>query len=121
MKSHITLIGSNVKSILTLYDDDMPVTDVILGDTCHPNSGYVNEELIRDIKTVSALLAFDYDFPCLVEFRATIGTTVVKLVGESNGLSEYHIVGPKRAIRKIIDILLTKNEQGREYQYEVQW
>ena len=64
------------------------VTDVILGDTCHPNSGYVNENLIRDIKTVSALLAFDYDFPCLVEFSATIGATVEELVEESNGQSK---------------------------------
>ena len=121
MKSHITIIGPDVKSILALYNNDTPVTDVILGDTCHPDSGYVNEELIRDIKTVSALRTFDYDFPCLVEFRATIGTTVMKLVGGSNGRSTYNIVGPKRAIRNIIDTLLTKDDQGQKYQYEVQW
>ena len=63
MKSRITIIGPDVKSILSLYDDDMPVTAVTLGDTCHPSSGYVNEDLIRGVKTVSALLAFDYDFP----------------------------------------------------------
>ena len=57
MKSRITIIGPDVKSILSLYDDDMPVTDVTLGDTGHPSSGYVNEDLIRGVKTVSALPA----------------------------------------------------------------
>ena len=28
MKSRITIIGPDVKSILSLYDDDMPVTEV---------------------------------------------------------------------------------------------
>lgn len=121
MKSRITIIGPDVKSILSLYDDDMPVTDVTLGDTCHPSSGYVNEDLIRGVKTVSALLAFDYDFPCLVEFSATIGATVVKLVEESNGQSKYNVVGPKKMIRKMIDALVTKIAVGHEYQYEVQW
>ena len=94
MKSRITIIGPDVKSILSLDDDEIPVTDVTLGDTCHPSSGYVNEDRIRGSRPFLHRWHLIMTFR-LVEFSATIGATVVELVEESNGQSKYNVVGPK--------------------------
>ena len=122
MKSQLQITNANLKNILALYHGDTPLSNVMLGDTCHPQSGYISEQFITDINTVSALLAVEYDFPCLVEFSGTIGETSVKLQDGANGQDIYVITGTSKDISTIRDTIIEKNAGGQKlYSYEVIW
>ena len=122
MKSQLQITTAHLKNILALYHGDTPLANVRLGDTCHPQSGYISEQFISDINTVSALLAVEYDFPCLVEFSGTIGATSVKWQEGANGRDMYVIAGTSRDISTIRDTIIEKNADGQKlYSYKVIW
>ena len=122
MKARLQVIVSSLKEVLQLYDTNAPITEMVLGDTCHPESGYITESITIGIKNVFALLTFDYDFPCLVDFSATIGSTNVKLDSDSNEKLKYIIEGPAIEIRRLLNRILEEKANGSDsYKYEVNW
>ena len=122
MTSQLRITTANLNNILALYARDTPLKNLILGDTCHPVSGYINEQTIKKVESVSSLLEFDYDFPCLVEFSATIGRTQVKLVGDVDGKARYIVTGPSQEIRTIRNALIEKTAINKSlYDHKVKW
>ena len=120
--SRLHIYTQNLTDILLLFDGESAINNIVLGDTCHPQSGYVTEELISDIKTVSGLFEFNYDFPCLVEFSALIAAVRVELVDEPKGNTKYIVTGSATSIRTIKDAMSEKNSvHPKLYQYEVEW
>ena len=122
MTSQLQITTAQLKNLLALFDGDTPLSNVMLGDTCHPQSGYISEQFITGIHTVSALLAVEYDFPCLVEFSATIGATSVKRQDGANGQDIYVITGTSKAISQIRNAIIARNAAGQQlYSYKVIW
>lgn len=66
------LKGKTLKQALAVFDPSASITVTALGDTWHPSSGYVDEKILGNVKTVQDVLEFDYDFHGLIEFEATI-------------------------------------------------
>ena len=122
MTSQIQISNVNLKNILALYARDTPLKNLILGDTCHPLSGYIDERSFKEIKTVSSLLEVGYDFPCLVDFHAKIGATQVRLQIEPNGYTSFIVSGLAKDISKIRNALIEKNAVHEDlYRYEIIW
>ena len=93
-----------------------------MGDTCHPSSGYITERNIGEIHTVSDLLNFDYEFPCLVEFGARIGSTFVEKIADSEDRGKYQIVASSKEIHRLESTINEKCEENHTlYQYQIDW
>ncbi len=95
---HITT--TSLKELFHLFPLEDQLTNVELGDTCHPSSGFVNEKIIEHVETVKDLLEFEYDFNGLVEFKTNVNQIKVELLYYEKQL-EFKLVGPDREIEKV--------------------
>lgn len=77
------LKGKTLKQALAVFDPSASIIVTTLGDTWHPSSGYVNEKILGNAKTVRDVLEFDYDFHGLIEFEATIDPYQITYGGDS--------------------------------------
>ncbi|GAB5520715.1 MAG: hypothetical protein RhofKO_29660 [Rhodothermales bacterium] len=93
-----------------MFDPNAELNEIILGDTLHPPSGFINEKILNGTTKISELLEFDYDFKGLVEFEAKIGTMKVQLLYSDT--DEYLIQGEAREI----DIFKNKIIEANAYQ-----
>ena len=92
----ITAYVSSLKNLLSVCEEKEILFISELGDTGHPDKGFVDESHFPHLRTVGALLALDYDFEGLVVFRATIGRLSVEYDG-----SRYKIAGDKKELKKL--------------------
>lgn len=84
-----------LKHFLAMFDASTPVVVKEFGDTLYPASGYVDEKILGNPKTVQDLLDFDYDYAGLIVFDAKIGNLDVYYMD-----GNYQVVGVRKEIEK---------------------
>jgi hypothetical protein len=120
MNDKLLIKAKSLKDFLGLFDGNIILDNLSLGDTLHPSSGYVDEELLGDKRSVSELLEFDYDFRGLVAFSCSIGTMTVNLVdGERYPeIGEYEIQGTTKDIAVLQNKVIEENSYSPS-RYEI--
>src|SRR3954466_4302834 len=95
-----TLIIKNtaLKKLLELFEghDNLFVKE--LGDTWHPDNGFVDESYFKNIQTIDDLRAIDYDFKGLVVFEAQIRDLKIQYKSDTN---EFILTGNESEIKEI--------------------
>lgn len=95
--STITIPETPLKDFLKNFDPQTLIEVKEFGDTWHPSSGYVDEKILGNPKTVQNLLDFDYDYRGLIIFDAKIGN--LDIYYRDNN---YKITGEKKEIEKLL-------------------
>jgi|GEM_PF-2706446 len=85
MKNKLLIKSKNLKEFLLIFETYEILHNLSLGDTCHPSSGYITEEILGENPTVKSLLSFNYEFEGLIEFVAKISTFEIKAVNSCLG------------------------------------
>lgn len=109
MNSSIYITTKSLKELLGVFNESDQLTDIILGDTCHPSSGFVDEGILNGKTKVNELLKFNYEFSCLIEFKAQLDNCKIELISYSDTQEEYKIQGPAREIEKIRNKIIEIN------------
>lgn len=94
--------------MLRLFASEQPIQILELGDTMHPDSGYVDKALVQGVETVGQLLAHDYDFEGLVYFSAVLPEVSIRYQYHDE---QYELVGPDKAIYRLVRRLEELNAQ----------
>ena len=97
-----------------LFDQNAELKNLALGDTQHPSSGFVDEEILKGKHKISDIVEFDYDFKGLILFQAKLGTMELLLVQESGQPDKkevYEVLG------MIKDLEILKNRAIEENAY----
>jgi hypothetical protein len=119
MKSTIYIISSSLKDLLELFDPKLELEDIILGDTCHPSSGFVDEKILNGKMLISDLISFDYDFRGLVEFKANYKSVQIEMLSRFDEMGEYQIIGDAKEIETIKNLIIEKNSyQPNKYKFD---
>ncbi len=105
-----------LKHFLRLFAPDTSIESLELGDTAHPSSGFVNEAILGEIKTVKQLVDFDYEFEGLVHFQAVIGNLKVQYNSQL-----YTLIGERKPVDKLISKAkaLNANPTLPQYHYRL--
>ena len=85
-----------LKDFLSLFDKEDSLIDLALGDTWHPSSGYIDENILNGKNKVKDILEFNYDFKGLVGFEAKINGVNIVYKNET-----FEIEGSETEIRSI--------------------
>lgn len=94
--SSIIIQDAPLKHFLKIFDPQTPLDIKEFGDTWHPSSGYVDEKILGNPKTVQDLLDLDYDYRGLIIFDAKIGNLDVYYRDQN-----YEIKGDQKEIEKL--------------------
>lgn len=108
------VITNSLKDFLMLFDQNAELKNLALGDTQHPLSGFVDEEILKGKHKVSDIVEFDYDFKGLILFQAKLGSMELLLVQESGQPDKkevYEVLG------MIKDLEVLKNRAIEENAY----
>ena len=68
------------KDFLALFNPESRLENLSFGDTWHPSSGYVDEEILDAKSLVKDILEFDYDFIGLIGFTATVDSININMI-----------------------------------------
>lgn len=101
-----------LKDVLSLFDGDECLVDLILGDTWRPSLGFVAESILDGKRAIKDILDFDYDFDGLVEFQANIGSLKVHLLADLNDkcdLESYAVFGTNKGLYKLYNRAIERN------------
>lgn len=109
MKSSIYITSCNLKEVLILFDSNLELKDLILGDTLHPSSGFIDEKILQNNTSISGLLGFNYDFKGLVEFEAIISSMKIELLSYEKNLLEFKIIGAAKDIEVLKNRVIEAN------------
>ena len=109
MSSKIYLTTDKLKLLLSLFPAEARLENLELGDTWHPDSGFVNESILGDERTVNGLINHAYDFKGLVQFEAKVGTVSIRLIEKSDKEEEYRIEGPEKELRALHNRIIEAN------------
>lgn len=119
MNSTIHIVSFSLKDLLVLFDSNAELNGIILGDTCHPSSGFVDEKILDGKNKVSELLEFDYDFKGLVEFEANLEKMKIQLLYYDKP-EEYLIQGEAGDIEALKNKIIEANAyQQNRYKFSV--
>jgi hypothetical protein len=86
-----------LKSFLMLFHPADKIQIMELGDTWHPSSGFIDESVLGEIRTVDQILNVDYDFKGLVYLEATLEGLQVKYHHQAYALS-----GDRAVLEKLV-------------------
>src|SRR5437868_3197785 len=125
MSKKLIVQTRSLKNFLELFDAEEVLSELHLGDTWHPSSGFVGEEILNGKCRISEILRSPYDFSGLVLFSCTMNDFKVRLL-ESMDESKisFEIVGPEYRLRDIINLVIQQNTytSGRYgYQLETEY
>jgi len=109
MNSNIYITTSCLKDFLSLFNRNAKLDEIILGDTWHPSSGFVDETILDGKHKISDLLDFDYDFRGLIEFEASLDSMRIRLVHNNDRKLEFAISGNLKDIQRLRDKLIETN------------
>ncbi len=98
-----------LKDFLSLFDGDKCLENLILGDTWHPSSGFVDENILDGKRGIKEILEFSYEFDGLVEFSASIENISFRLKTYSDNLEEYEVFGAKKDLYKLYNKAIEEN------------
>ena len=90
---------------------------VELGDTWHPSSGFIDECVCREMRTVGQILHINYDFKGLVYLEAHLAGLQVKYDGQAYALS-----GDRPVLEKVVSkikMLNTDPNQSPKYSLQI--
>lgn len=102
--THFQVAGGPLKHLLRLFAPEAPLHVRALGDTWHPSAGYVEQELVREVRQVADLLAFPYDFAGLVYLDATVADITLTYHAE-----HYRLSGPPKTLQLVLAQLRALN------------
>lgn len=120
MNSTIYINSFCLKDILVLFAPETELTEIILGCTLHPSTGFVDEKILNGKNKVSELLEFDYDFKGLIEFEANLESMKIQLLDSSGKHEEYVIKGKAKDIEILKSKIIEKNAyQKNRYTFSV--
>ncbi|MGD1890047.1 MAG: hypothetical protein ACFB15_05530 [Cyclobacteriaceae bacterium] len=108
------LVGGELtlKNFLGLFNPNDKFILIELGDTWHPDNGFVNESILGGVKVVSQIIDYDYDFRGLVYLDATIAGVDVKFHDQV-----YTLSGGKTSLEKIISKIKALNHSSPKFSY----
>lgn len=109
MKSNIHIMSSCLKDVLSLFDRNVELKKIILGDTWHPSSGFVDEKVLGGKNRVSELLDFNYNFKGLVEFEAFLNSIKIELINNNENGKDFVIRGNAREIERLKNKIIEEN------------
>ena len=95
-----------------MFDDDKCLNNLTLGDTWHPSSGLIDENILDGKRRIQEILEFGYDFDGLIEFSASIEDIDFRLKTYSNKapyLEEYEVCGTEKDLRNLYNKAIEKN------------
>ncbi len=95
--------------MLILFDSNLELKDLILGDTLHPSSGFIDEKILQNKTNISDLLNFNYDFKGLVEFEANISSMKISLISYNENRLEFKIIGAAKEIEVLKNRVIEAN------------
>jgi hypothetical protein len=72
----------HLKKLLSCFNEQAILKNLQLGDTAHPSSGYIDENILEGKNNVADLLAFNYNFEGLVHFECEIEDYKIELKKE---------------------------------------
>ncbi len=84
MDKKLVIKTSSLKDFLLLFKQEEILDNLSLGDTWHPSSGFVDEEILEGRRKIGEIIEFDYDFGGLVDFTANIENIELRLVSQPN-------------------------------------
>lgn len=114
----IYIIASSLKDLLSLFETDLFLEDIVLGDTWHPSSGFIDESILKGKQQISDLLHFDYDFKGLIEFGAKVSAMTIELLSHAEKQLEFRIEGSIQQIIQLRNKVIEKNAyQANRYKY----
>lgn len=119
MKAIIT--AKSLKHFLSLFEPNAYLTNIELGDTWHPTTGFVNEEILKGKSRISELIDFDYDFEGLVLFKAELMNMAIELIDDQNSQSQletYHVTANSDQLQQLANKIIEKNAYDPE-SYEI--
>ena len=70
--SQVVIGKIGLKRLLSFFGHQENLIITELGDTGHPADGFVDEFYFLEVKTISDLVALDYDFRGLVIFQVQV-------------------------------------------------
>jgi hypothetical protein len=104
MTEILTIRTRSLKDLLNLFNPEETFVRLSLGDTWHPSSGFIDEEILKGKNKVRELIEFDYNFEGLVGFQAGLGNVEVSLIthsDEDSDQQEYEILGTPIELRNL--------------------
>lgn len=117
MNLKLQIQADSLKDLLSLFDANDELSELELGDTWHPSSGFVDEDILGGRRLVSDILSFDYDFRGLVQFDCIIRTMKVELLNTGAPVV-FGFSGGAKHIRCLKDRTIERNAL-RPGQYKV--
>ncbi len=111
MKTKITIETGSLKDFLSLFDKEEKISDLELGDTWHPSSGFVDQSILKEKNKIVDIIDFDYDFKGLVLFNGNLKSYTLRLLEESNDKHsvKFEVDGSKKGIRLLENKIIEQN------------
>ena len=112
MSNKLLIKSKCLKDFLSLFDGDCCIESLSLGDTWHPSSGFVDENILDGKREIKDILGFRYEFEGLISFEAKIGSVAVRLMAypnEDRELEEYQVRGSEEDLRSIYIKIVEEN------------
>lgn len=120
MKQKLLIKTTSIKSFLALFDKEEAIKELQLGDTWHPSSGFIDENILENKNKIQDILEFTYDFKGLVCFEGVIGNLKVKYKALEEEYEQYEIIGNDEKIIEIENKLIELNSyKPKSFKYSI--
>jgi len=113
MKTKLNIKTNSLKDFLSLFDQDMVLDKLSLGDTWHPSSGFVDEGILDGKRKIKEVIDFDYDFNGLIGFNADLGNMKLRLLSDATDSSDgrkFEVKGSEQDLKILRNKIIEKNE-----------
>lgn len=120
MKQKLLIKTTSIKSFLELFHKEEVIKEIQLGDTWHPSSGFIDENILEGKNKIQDILEFPYGFKGLVCFEGIIGNLKVKYKALEEEYEQYEIIGNNKEIREIENKIIKLNSyKPKSFKYSI--
>ena len=112
MHKKAIITTSTFKEFLSLFNSDDILENLSLGDTWHPSSGFIDQEILKGKRKVHEIIEFDYNFEGLIGFETNIGDMILQLLTGTKDKSEklmFEVKGTDKDLKILSDKVIEKN------------